>query len=249
MARAKEFDEDAVLLKVMNVFWEQGYEKTSINDLVESMGIHRRSMYDTFGDKHQLFLKVIQRYNSLNSRRIETGLSKCDNASEVIRFLFEFMIDGNGDTPPGCMFVNIAVELALRNPDADAKASESFNLMEEMLIGLIRKGQESGEFTAAQDAEELAENIHTVMIGVRAGTNLYGQRKAVPCSRFHDRYAESVTSSTEWRDDPAVSIEERSFSLSFTRVSFNLDRKQIRLSHWPGLKTIGIAGAEPCLYA
>lgn len=56
MARSKEFDEKAVLRKAMELFWEQGYEKTSMQDLVDHMGIHRRSIYDTFGDKRSLFL-------------------------------------------------------------------------------------------------------------------------------------------------------------------------------------------------
>lgn len=55
MGRSREFDENVVLQKAMELFWKQGYEKTSLNDLVEHMGIHRRSLYDTFGDKHTLF--------------------------------------------------------------------------------------------------------------------------------------------------------------------------------------------------
>ncbi|MGO2638704.1 MAG: TetR/AcrR family transcriptional regulator, partial [Enterococcus viikkiensis] len=59
MARVKEFDETEVLTKAMQLFWQQGYEKTSMQELVDVMGIHRRSIYDTFGDKHQLFLKSL----------------------------------------------------------------------------------------------------------------------------------------------------------------------------------------------
>ncbi len=59
MGRSKEFEERVVLQKAMELFWKQGYEKTSLSDLVEHMGIHRRSLYDTFGDKHTLFLKAI----------------------------------------------------------------------------------------------------------------------------------------------------------------------------------------------
>ena len=59
MGRSREFDENVVLQKAMELFWEQGYEKTSLSDLVEHMGIHRRSLYDTFGDKHTLFLKTL----------------------------------------------------------------------------------------------------------------------------------------------------------------------------------------------
>ncbi|WP_246772684.1 TetR/AcrR family transcriptional regulator [Paenibacillus polymyxa] len=64
MSRSKEFDETEVLDKAMQLFWEQGYEKTSMTDLVKHMGIHRRSLYDTFGDKHTLFLMALDRYDN-----------------------------------------------------------------------------------------------------------------------------------------------------------------------------------------
>ncbi|KAA2299393.1 helix-turn-helix transcriptional regulator, partial [Clostridioides difficile] len=63
MARGKEFEESVVLDKAMRLFWEQGYEKTSMTDLVNHMGIHRKSLYDTFGDKHTLFLKAVDLYD------------------------------------------------------------------------------------------------------------------------------------------------------------------------------------------
>ncbi|MGG4128868.1 helix-turn-helix domain-containing protein [Paenibacillus illinoisensis] len=71
MARSKEFEENVVLEKAMKLFWEQGYEKTSIADLVEHMGIHRRSLYDTFGDKHTLFLKAMDRFHDKLSDQAE----------------------------------------------------------------------------------------------------------------------------------------------------------------------------------
>jgi TetR/AcrR family transcriptional regulator, transcriptional repressor for nem operon len=57
MARQKEFNRDEVLHKAMEVFWTRGYERASIQDLVEHMGINRQSIYDTFGDKHAPFLQ------------------------------------------------------------------------------------------------------------------------------------------------------------------------------------------------
>jgi TetR/AcrR family transcriptional repressor of nem operon len=59
MARHKEFNRDEVLRKAMEVFWSRGYEAASINTLVKYMGINRQSLYDTFGDKHALYLQAI----------------------------------------------------------------------------------------------------------------------------------------------------------------------------------------------
>ena len=57
MARHKEFEREEALQKAMEVFWSRGYGAASIQDLVEHMGINRQSLYDTFGDKHALYLR------------------------------------------------------------------------------------------------------------------------------------------------------------------------------------------------
>ena len=62
MARPKEFDRTQALDKAMHLFWQQGYEATSMQDLCNHMGINRGSLYDTYGNKHSLFLEGIQRY-------------------------------------------------------------------------------------------------------------------------------------------------------------------------------------------
>src|ERR1700730_2144482 len=70
MARQKEFDRDEVLHKAMEVFWSRGYEASSIQDLVKRMGINRQSLYDTFGDKHTLYLQALDRYREVEGRKI-----------------------------------------------------------------------------------------------------------------------------------------------------------------------------------
>ena len=67
MARKKNFDEVEVLDKAVNLFWEKGYNATSIQDLVEGLGINRASIYDTWGDKHQLYLSALKRYRQNSS--------------------------------------------------------------------------------------------------------------------------------------------------------------------------------------
>ncbi len=66
MARTKEFDPDAALQSALELFWRRGYEATSMADLVEALGIGRASIYATFGNKHDLYLKALERYASSN---------------------------------------------------------------------------------------------------------------------------------------------------------------------------------------
>jgi AcrR family transcriptional regulator len=62
MGRPREFDVDAALDRATELFWQRGYEGTSVQDLVDTLGINRASLYATFGDKAQLFDSVLERY-------------------------------------------------------------------------------------------------------------------------------------------------------------------------------------------
>ena len=71
--RPREFDPERALEQAMEVFWAQGYEATSVQDLLEAMGINRGSMYDTFGDKHTLFVAAIEHYSQVKSVYVRMG--------------------------------------------------------------------------------------------------------------------------------------------------------------------------------
>ncbi|WP_337031749.1 TetR/AcrR family transcriptional regulator [Paenibacillus illinoisensis] len=167
MARSKEFEENEVLDKAMKLFWEQGYEKTSMSDLVEHMGIHRRSIYDTFTDKRTLFFKAMERFGNRTDARLAAGVKQAKTAKEALHFIFDYMSSTEEGVPPGCMFVNSAVEMACRDEDVDAKAVGAFEKVEHLLVELVTWGQENGEFSSQYGAQELAEYLHNALIGIR----------------------------------------------------------------------------------
>ncbi|MBI5593839.1 MAG: TetR/AcrR family transcriptional regulator [Deltaproteobacteria bacterium] len=167
MGRSKEFEESEVLQKAMELFWKQGYEKTSMSDLVEHMGVHRGSLYDTFGDKHTLFLKTLDRFGEFIGARLKSETSRAETAKQAIQFIFDLMIEGAGGIHRGCLYVNSAAELALRDMDVNEKTEEAFIRTEHLIADLIRKGQQSGEFSCDYDAEVLAESLHNTLLGIR----------------------------------------------------------------------------------
>ena len=79
MPRVKLFDENEVLTKAMNLFWKQGYAATSVQDLVTHLGINRASLYDTFGDKEQLFKKSFELYRKTNIEGLKHFLDSQKN--------------------------------------------------------------------------------------------------------------------------------------------------------------------------
>lgn len=167
MGRSKEFDESVVLQKAMKLFWEQGYEKTSMNDLVEHMGIHRRSLYDTFGDKHTLFLRAVDYYQELIKREIQIKIAHTKTSKQAIQLVFESVIEGYNDSPRGCLMVNSATEMALYDKEVEERVEKAFMEAEEMLIDIVRKGQETGEFSCDYKPEILGEILQNSLLGIR----------------------------------------------------------------------------------
>lgn len=166
MARNREFEVNAVLSKAMDVFWEKGYEKTSMQDLVTEMGVHRRSIYDTFGDKHDLFMKVIDRYEDVIGTPIYHANGHT-SPKKAIREIFERVIRKKEDKPRGCLMVNTAVELAIHDEEAAAKVNESFAKTEARLQELVELGIKSGEIGASHDALKLSQFLNNTLLGLR----------------------------------------------------------------------------------
>ncbi|MEW4372359.1 TetR/AcrR family transcriptional regulator [Paenibacillus kandeliae] len=167
MARSKEFDDQVVLDRAMKLFWQQGYEKTSMNDLTEHMGIHRRSLYDTFTDKHTLFLLALEKFGVQNGNRGQAAIAQAKTAREALEMIFGYVIEGIEDLPAGCLLVNSAVELAARDQKVDHMAVAAFEKTEEMIAGIIRHGQQTGEYSSTLDAEQMAAYLHNALIGLR----------------------------------------------------------------------------------
>lgn len=106
VGRPRAFDPDEALEKAMNTFWKQGYEGTSLSDLTEAMGINRPSLYATFGNKEELFLKVLDRYASGPVGYVLESLKE-PTARAVIEKILAGAVAMLGDpaAPRGCMVV------------------------------------------------------------------------------------------------------------------------------------------------
>jgi len=94
VARTKEFDPDSALRAAMDLFWRKGYEATSMQDLVDGLGIGRGSIYATFGSKHELYLRALDRYAEQSDVRALDRLSRSGPALPVVReFVRAFLAD------------------------------------------------------------------------------------------------------------------------------------------------------------
>lgn len=167
MARSKNFDERVVLRKAMELFWEQGYEKTSMQDLVDHMGIHRRSIYDTFGDKRSLFLKSLSYYEEWVTREMERIVDSDLPTKQAVRAVFELALHQAEHTPTGCLAVNSAVELSLLDKEIAHISTEMFKRTEQMFSHLLKQGQIRGDVSKEINPDVMARFLHNHLLGIR----------------------------------------------------------------------------------
>ena len=177
MARSKEFDVNQVLRKAMELFWQQGYEKTSMQELVDYMGIHRRSIYDTFGDKRTLFLSALSHYEELITSETKKRVDSKLLVKQGIREVFNMIIYPDLSLPKGCLSVNAAVELSLLDEEIAKKIAGTFTKTEALFYELLKQGQENGEISKNHDPEALSLFLHNSLVGLRVVVKIEADTK------------------------------------------------------------------------
>jgi TetR/AcrR family transcriptional repressor of nem operon len=158
-----------VLEKATDLFWNKGYNGTSMQDLVDGLGISRSSLYDTYTDKHTLFIKSLDHYKKKVSAGMMTIIEGSASAKQTIHRLMNYFINQLTRDPEhkGCFLVNSAVELASHDQVINGMLCESDRQMESMLVDAIEKGQKTGEITNPQSASSLANFIFNNIKGMR----------------------------------------------------------------------------------
>ena len=168
MARHKEFERDEALQKAMEVFWTRGYEATSMQNLVEHMGINRQSLYDTFGDKHSLYLEALDRYQQVESRKLFELIEKPGSVKKAFRQLFSGVIEGSlGDGERrGCLMNNAMSELASRCAATAEKTRHNMAAIEEAFYRALLRGKKEGELKGVREPRAMARFLYNSFQGL-----------------------------------------------------------------------------------
>jgi TetR/AcrR family transcriptional repressor of nem operon len=169
MARTKEFDPDAALQAAVELFWERGYEATSMADLTERLGLGRASLYATFGSKHELFLRSLDRYRENTDATLLTELSQPGPALAAVRGVVQRFADEalREQRLRGCLITNTATELAAHDKDAARRVRASWDHLETLTAGALTRAQAQGELGPEKEPQALARLLLTVMQGIR----------------------------------------------------------------------------------
>lgn len=166
MGRPYEFNKEESLSKAMEVFWEKGYKATSIEDLVDRMGIQRGSIYNTFGDKRELFLSAVEHYGNEVTTKMLNVLESEGSPVENIKKFFEAIVSTpDARRSRGCLISNTVVELA---PHDDDVAEVVRNLMRKIQSAFLKC------LDLAVEKGELPESTNTKVLSNFLATSTHG---------------------------------------------------------------------------
>ncbi len=167
LGRPRAFDPDRAVDAALRVFWEKGYEGTSLADLTKAMGINKPSLYAAFGDKAELFRKVVEHYMKQQSSLWNDAFALQTAKAAVLKIL-NSVADAltSGKNPHGCLLVQAALscgdEANCIKKDLAQKRAES----EHMLRARLLRAQAEGELGSDVDIAALSRFFSTILRGM-----------------------------------------------------------------------------------
>lgn len=193
MARHREFDVDHAIDAAINVFWQNGYGGTSIQDLVDATGVSRAGLYAVFGNKEGLFNATLDRYISSGVGQIILDAPIDEPLKELMRRVLYHMVEQGvaNVRPRGCMITNTAIEMTTGNGVAKAKVAAYMIAIEANLYARIVRGQARNELRESIAPRAAARFIVNNMHGMRVMAKIFPD-----CETLSD-IAESVLSSLD----------------------------------------------------
>ena len=164
----RQFDREEALDKAMQTFWSRGYAATSMQDLVDRMGINRGSLYSTFGDKHELFLAALRMFDEHVRQQLLARLASEHPPREAMRRLFLTYLSqaAQDDGNRGCLLTNTALELAAHDAEAAKIVAHAQEQIEGFFNDQIEAGLSRGEITLQAPTIEVARGFLATLLGL-----------------------------------------------------------------------------------
>jgi len=178
MPRHKEFDPEACLDKVMHLFWQKGYQDTSMADLVQHSGVQRYGLYETFGDKQALFQRALDWYlrTVISQRLLMFERKQPDPSLAEIKQFFEQFIEylDHPSSSLGCLICNTAVEVSSHDEIVVSRVQQYFARLRQGFARALNRAKQTGEITESTDIPQVTE----LLVGSVLGLTTYARSPA-----------------------------------------------------------------------
>lgn len=163
MGRPKQFDRDEALALAMELFRRKGFTATSVDDIVHELKINRASLYDTFGDKRELFDEALERYSENSRKFVAEFFAGPGLLREKFMAFFSGAIEAmkSGKTMAGCLVANSTAELLPGDKKAAVFLGTHRDRIEAIFAAALEKAVAAGEITGEKDIKSLAKYLYT----------------------------------------------------------------------------------------
>jgi TetR/AcrR family transcriptional repressor of nem operon len=168
MSGAKKYDRTALLDLAMDLFHRQGYHGTSTAELVDELGVNRKSMYAEFGSKQGLFDAALDHYNATSLTAVLAATEAAGAGTEAIRSTFAGFATASEDWAQGrgCLLCNTAIERVVLNPTSGQRVDAYFDRLTEAFRSALEHGQQQGELSETANIDDLASFFTMALVGI-----------------------------------------------------------------------------------
>ena len=167
--RPIQFNPEKALERAMQLFWLKGYESTSLDNLLVTMGISKSSFYQAFKSKRNIFESSIQSYQEMLVNELKGKLKEAGSGKKFIETLFYSVADETSETEDrrGCLIINTANEFSQIDPKIAHLVSESLDKITTIFEQAILQSQNEGEISQKKEARSLATYLLCCMSGLK----------------------------------------------------------------------------------
>jgi AcrR family transcriptional regulator len=168
VGRPRSFDPEIVVQHALDRFWSNGFQATSMQDLMDCTGLSKSSLYESFGSKQTLFEHCIASYREERVAKMSQRLAAADSGLSFIRDMLESVaFECRNGSPRGCLVMNTAAEFSQRDPQVARLVAQSITAFSGVFRRAVRQAQAEGDIPRHKDAARLASFIVTNMSGLR----------------------------------------------------------------------------------
>jgi TetR/AcrR family transcriptional repressor of nem operon len=179
MARNLEFNEDEVIQKATEVFWKKGYTATSMRDLTDAMQINISSLYNTIGDKRQLFVRCIRHYTELRMREREQLVADFGSPFEALKTFITNAAHIITTEPNSCMCIKTAFEIQGNDIEVQKVINDYNDNTHQFLKRMVEDAQNAGEISQSDNAATIANYLDSLFTGWYNSYIMYQDRNRI----------------------------------------------------------------------
>ena len=165
----KTFDIDDAVDRATQVFWEKGYESSSLADLIKATGVNKGSFYNAFGSKKKLFTQSLLKYEREQRRDTLAAFEALNSPTLAIEKLFDALIAQSlaDEKKKGCFLVNTALDLPNHDEDIQETVKKGLKGTESFLERQLQNGIDNGVIKNKVEPAREAKGLLTLLIGLR----------------------------------------------------------------------------------